>query len=123
MLLAVSAALFLYNAGPQQSITGYVFNLDVEENSQAAVMAFTLFSVLLSFAALIVSLNIPSSERIKQLMSNVSVALNNNETSAARMMYIKLRNSYYRLPNNDKKKHRTECMQLYQRLVNQLMVK
>ncbi|MBW2978152.1 hypothetical protein KY331_04870 [Candidatus Woesearchaeota archaeon] len=123
MLLVVSVGLFLYNVGPQQSITGYVINLDVKEGSQAAVAVFTLFSILLSFSALTVSLNIPGNEKIKQLMSNVSVALNNNETTAARMMYVKLRNSFNKLPKDDKKKHRADCMQLYQRLVNQLMVK
>lgn len=77
----------------------------------------------MSFGALAVSINMPSQERIKQMMSNVSVALTNNETAAARMMYIKLRNHYNRLPKDDKKKHRAECVQLYKKLVNQLMAR
>jgi len=124
MLLVISLGLFLYHIGPnQQAITGYAISLNPKGNSQAAVIIFTLFSILLSFSALTVSLNIPNDEKIKQLMSNVSVALNNNETTAARMMYIKLRNAFNKLPKDDKKKHRAQCMQLYQRLVNQRMAK
>ena len=93
MLLVISLGLFIYHAGPlnQQSITGYAINLNVKENPEIAVMTFTLFSILLSFSALAISLNMPGAEKIKQLMSDVSVALNNNETTAAGMMYIKLR--------------------------------
>jgi len=106
----------------EQIITGYAVGSDAVEDKQVSMM-LTLFAAFLCLITLGFSFGIPRDEKMKQLMSNVSIALNNNETSAAKLMYIKLRNQYNNMSKGNKKKYHDKCMQLYERLVNQMLAK
>jgi hypothetical protein len=116
--------LFLYNTSilNEQDITGYAVS-PAARVIPKAVLVLSAISIIMSLSSTAFYLGTPKGDNIKKLLSNISVALANNETSSARMMYIQLRNSYNKLQKGDKEKHHAECMKLYQRLVNQMLAK
>jgi hypothetical protein len=124
LLLLVSLGMFVYHIVrfEDQAITGYVLKANITENTNSTTLLFVIISTIASFFALGLSMQMPNN-RMKELMSNISVAINNGETTSARMIYIQLRNTYKKLPKKDKEKHHGKCMQLYQRLFNQVLVK
>ena len=124
LLLLVSLGMFIYHIVrfEEQAITGYVLKANITENTNSSTLFFVILSTLASFFALGFSLQMPQS-RMKELMANISVAINNGETTSARMIYIQLRNAYKKLPKKSKEKYHSKCMQLYQRLFNQVLVK
>jgi hypothetical protein len=124
LLLLVSLGMFIYHIVrfEEQAITGNVIKANIAENTNSSTLFFVIIATLASFFALGFSLQMPQN-RIKELMSNISVAINNGETTSARMIYIQLRNAYNKLPKKSKEKYHGKCMQLYQRLFNQVLVK
>lgn len=124
LLFLVSLGMFLYNIVrfEEQAITGNVIRANITENSNSLKMFFVIISTIASLFALGFSMQLPN-DRMKELMGNISVAINNGETTSARMIYVQLRNAYKKLPKKDKEKYHGKCMELYQRLFTQLTIK